>query len=605
MNELITPKKAKFISTFASAAFLILLIFLFFLQVVCGGKYSKLASYNSIRRIPLKAKRGLICDHRGEILVDSIPALYAAFIPEELKDKKNTLALLSRLLSLKEEEIAEQTNLAGRHFFEPVKVKELDKRDLAALAEHLLELPGVFIEEEPKRFYPGRDLAAHLVGYLGEISEKELKNSDYFGYRSGDLIGQTGIEKSMEAYLKGKDGGKQVLVDARGRFVKTLGSKLPYPGNRVYLTIDKKIQEIAEEALGEKTGIVIVSDTRTGGILAMVSHPAFDPNIFVNPLRPKDLARLYRRPKSPFLNRTIQCAYPPGSIFKIITAIAALEKKLISTRKKLNCTGVYKLGKKTFHCWKEKGHGPVSLLPAIEQSCNIYFYQLAEKMDVDDLCFYGRCFGLAQPTGINLPYEQKGFLPSRRWKKEKYNVDWYKGETLNLSIGQGYISVTPIQILNLISIVANEGVVYQPQLIKKISTPEGKVIKTFKAKQIRTVNLKPQTWRLLKEGLRQVVNGKKGTGILAMLDNVQVAGKTGTAQVIKKKKYEGRRDIPYRFRNHAWFAGFAPFSDPEIAIVVFVEHGGQGGVDAAPIAGRIFEQIFVPLEKVSPEGDHV
>ena len=602
MNELITPKKARFMFSFTLAAFSILLLFLFFLQVVCGGKYSKLASYNSIRRIPLKAKRGLICDRRGKIMADSIPAVYAAFIPEELKDKKDTLALLGRLLSLKEEEIAKQTNLAKRHFFEPVKVKELDNRDLAALAEHLLELPGVFIEEEPKRFYPAGNLAAHLLGYLGEIGEKELKDSDYFGYRLGDLIGRTGIEKNLEKYLKGKDGGKQVMVDARGRFVKTLGSKLPYPGNRVYLTIDMKIQEIAEEALGEKAGIVIVSDTRTGEILAMVSHPAFDPNVFVNPLRPKDLARLYRQSKSPFLNRTIQCVYPPGSIFKIITAAAALEKKLISNRKELNCSGTYKVGRKIFRCWKEEGHGPVSLLPAIEQSCNIYFYQLAEKMDVDDLCFYGRSFGLGQPTGINLPYEQKGFLPSRRWKKEKHNAKWYKGETLNLSIGQGYISVTPIQILNLISIVANEGVVYQPQLIKKISTPAGKVIKTSKAKQIRTVSLQPQTWRLIKEGLRQGVNGKKGTGILARLDNIQVAGKTGTAQVIKKKIYEGRRkeNIPYRFRNHAWFAGFAPFSDPEVAIVVFVEHGGQGGVDAAPIAGKILEQIFA-----EDKGDNV
>jgi len=600
MNELITAKKARLIVGLSLIPPLIIIPFLFFLQVICGAKYSRLATNNSIRLIPLTAKRGLICDRNGEILVDSTPALYAAFIPGELKEKEKTLSRLKKLLSLKETDDNKEDNLAKYHSFEPVKIKELNKKELAVLSENLLDLPGVFIEEEPKRLYPEKKMAAHLLGYLGEIDEKELKNPDYFGYRLGVLIGQTGIEKNFEKYLKGEDGGKQILVDARGRFVRVLGSKQPSPGNKVYLTIDKKIQGIAEKALGEKAGVIIVSSVKTGEILAMASHPAFDPNIFVSPLKRRDLARLSRHSKSPFMNRAIQCTYAPGSIFKIITAVTALEKDLISPRQKLNCSGIYKLGNQTFHCWKEEGHGQVNLLSAIEQSCNVYFYQLAEKMDVDDLNLYGHRFGLGEKSDIELPYEQKGVLPSRKWKREKYHTIWYPGETLNLSIGQGYVAITPIQILNLISMVANEGVVFQPQVIKKITTPQGKPIKSFKPKPLKTVSLAPKTWRLVKGGLRRVVNGKHGTGMLARLDNVEVAGKTGTAQVIKNKIFQDRlkKNIPYRFRNHAWFAGFAPFTDPEIAIVVFVEHGGQGGSDAAPIAKEMLSQIFPPVESL-------
>jgi len=598
MNELFNAKKIKLIFSLILSLFLIILVILFILQVICGSKYQKLASNNSIRLIPLKAKRGVICDRNGEILVDSVPALYAAFYPKELKSKENFISTLSHLLSVKEEAIKEQIELNKQFLFEPIKLKELNDRELAILSEHLLQIPGIFIEEEPKRFYPYKNLASHLLGYLGQIDEKELSDPDYFGYKTGSLIGQTGIEKDLESYLRGKNGGKQILVDARGRFIKILGSKLPYPGNRVYLTIDKEIQQKAEEALGDQAGTIIVSNPKTGEILAMASHPSFDPNIFVNPLKPKDLARLHKHPQSPFLNRATQCAYPPGSIFKIITAVTALEKDVVSSRKEINCPGFYKLGKKKISCWKEEGHGPVNFLSAVEQSCNVYFFHLVDKLDVDDLNLYGRSFGLGKKTGINLPYEQQGILPSRKWKKEIHKENWYQGETLNLSIGQGYISATPIQILDLISAVANEGTIYQPQLIKKIISPEGKLIKDFKPKQLKNFTLKPHTWRLVKDGLRRVINGKHGTGMACHLENVEIAGKTGTAQVVKKKTYEDRKkeNIPYRFRNHAWFVGFAPFFEPEVAVVVLIEHGGQGGVDAAPVAREIFKSIFAETD---------
>ncbi len=603
MNELITPRRVRFISIVTLFPFIILILLLFFLQVICGGKYDKLASNNSIRLVPLKAKRGLICDRNGEILADTVPALYAAFFPEESKNEKEIIKSLRDLNIINQEEFNTQIQSDRKNYFEPVKIKELTDKDLAVLAEHLLELQGVFIEQEPKRFYPYQTMAAHLLGYLGEINEKELKSSDYLGYKGGDLIGQTGIEKTFEKYLKGKDGGKQILVDARGRFVKVLGNKFPYSGNQVYLTIDKNIQKTAEEALGDESGAVIVSRPQTGEILALVSHPSFDPNIFVGLLSPQDLARLHRHPQSPFLNRVTQCTYPPGSIFKIITAAASLEKNVISSRTEFNCPGYYKLRDRIINCWKEEGHGTVNFLSGFEQSCNVYFFYLADKIDVDDLNFYGRQFGLGAITGIDLPYEQKGILPSRKWKKDTLNTDWYKGETLNLAIGQGYILTTPIQILNLMSAVANDGVIYQPQLVKKIMTPEGKLIKDFKPKQIKNINLQSQTWRLIKDGLRKVVNGQKGTGRGAHLQNVEVAGKTGTAQIIKKKTYEGKKleDIPYRFRNHAWFAGFAPFSEPEVSIVIFVEHGGKGGTDAAPIARKILEQIFIENEEKQAE----
>jgi penicillin-binding protein 2 len=418
----------------------------------------------------------------------------------------------------------------------------------------------------------------------------------------GAMIGKYGVEYQWETYLRGVDGGRQIEVDALGREIKELRSVEPFPGNNLTLTIDFDLQKVAEEAFQEKTGALIAMDPRNGRILAMVSKPSFDPDTFARSISLEDWKSLTENPLSPLQNKGIQGQYPPGSVFKIITAIAGLETGAITPNTQFTCRGIYPYGNRDFRCWREEGHGTINLHRAIVESCDIFFYQVGLKVGVDAIAHYAEEFGLGNPTGIALPHEKSGIVPSTSWKKERLGVPWYSGETLSLAVGQGYINATPLQLLMLISAIANGGRLYLPHVTEKVEDVYGNVIKEWPVSEMRKVDVSEKTLEIIQQALMGAVNDPHGTGWACVLKQAKVAGKTGTAQVIKIPQNFKKGDmdrLPWKYRDHAWFVAYAPFEDPIIAVVVLVEHGGYGGAAAAPIAKRVIEK-YLALEQVAP-----
>jgi len=458
------------------------------------------------------------------------------------------------------------------------------------IEENRLRLPGLEIEMKPAREYPGGLLGAHLLGYLGEVTEKELDEAKFRDYNPGDYVGKSGIERNLEDYLHGVDGGKQMEVDARGRFLRTLNETPPAPGNGVVLTIDKDIQKSAEQAFGDKAGAAVVMEVGTGEILAFVSNPSYDPALFTGKLSHDVWDGYLKDKRHPLENKALKGQYPPGSTFKIITALAGLEAGLIDENTTVTCNGSYHLGNSTFKCWDKHGHGTVNLKKALRESCDVYFYQLAERLGAERIARTAKEFGLGEPMGLGLENEKPGNIPTPDWKEKKYKKKWFRGETLSVGIGQGYVLMTPIQLASMISAVANDGTMYRPHLVKRILDPDGKVLKEFTPELVRKVKAKEESFRLVKEGLLAVVNEPHGTGGAARLYEVSVAGKTGTSQVVKLRSSKG--DTPYEYRDHALFVAFAPYEKPEVAVAVIVEHGEHGGAAAAPIASRILRAYF-------------
>jgi penicillin-binding protein 2 len=390
-------------------------------------------------------------------------------------------------------------------------------------------------------------------------------------------------------------------VDALGREIKDLRSVEPFPGNNLILTIDLDLQKIAEEAFQEKTGALIAMDPRNGRILAMVSKPSFDPDTFAGSISLEEWKSLTENPLSPLQNKGIQGQYPPGSVFKIITAIAGLETGAITPNTQLTCRGIYPYGNRGFRCWREEGHGTINLHRAIVESCDIFFYQLGLKVGVDAIAHYAEEFGLGSSTGIALPHEKSGIVPSTSWKKRRLGAPWYSGETLSLAVGQGYINATPLQLLMLISAIANGGRLYLPQVTEKVEDVYGNLLKEYPVEEIGRVDVSEKTLRIIQAALMGAVNDPRGTGWACVLKEAKVAGKTGTAQVIKIPQNFKKGDmdrLPWKHRDHAWFVAYAPFENPVIAVVVLVEHGGYGGAAAAPIAKRVIEK-YLSLEQAA------
>jgi penicillin-binding protein 2 len=476
------------------------------------------------------------------------------------------------------------------------------------LEENRLSLSGVNIEMKPVRAYPNDQLASHLLGYLGEVSEEELGTERYKEYNAGDYTGKSGIEKSWESFLHGTDGGRQIEVDARGRFLRTVEETSSSVGNTVVLTIDLDMQKVAEQAFGDKAGAAVVMDVNNGEVLAFASNPGFDPALFTGRMPPDKWKEYLEDVRHPLENKALKGMYPPGSTFKIITAIAGLEEGLIDAHTAIDCPGYYKFGNSTFKCWDKKGHGHVELKKALRESCDVYFYKLAERLGVNRIAAYAKRFGLGAPLGIGLDNEKGGVIPSEEWKEKRFGKKWFRGETLSVGIGQGYVLTTPVQLASMIATVANEGIVYQPHLVKRIVDSDGKSLKEFPPQVSGKTGLKPETYRLVKEGLFAVVNEPHGTGGTARLSEVKVAGKTGSSQVVKLQVRKG--EVPYQFRDHALFVAFAPYDKPEIAVAVIVEHGEHGGSAAAPIAGKLLKAYFEgkgvikkPVSKQASEAD--
>ena len=582
---------------------IILLSRLWYLQILNGDDYRQKSENNRVRIRPILAARGMILDRFGKVMVDNRPAFDVFLLREDAGNLKEAIKNVSGVIKTRPEDI--ETSLRRESPIRPVRIKrDIDRETLATLLTNRLDLPGITVSIEPKRSYPYGNLGSHLFGHIGEVTEKQLSVGSYTDYRMGSLIGKSGLELKYETYLKGVDGGKYVEIDASGRELSILKEVDSYPGNNLVTTIDLELQKAAEEAFKDKAGAVVAMDPRNGEVLAMISSPAFNPDMFSGPLDSEEWNLLINNPLKPLQNRAIQGQYPPGSTYKTIVAAAALEEGVITKDTAFQCNGSYRFGNRNYRCWKSDGHGSVSLHRAIVESCDTYFYQVGLKLGIDKIAEYSRKFGLGQPTGIELSDEKSGVVPDRAWKQKRFGTPWFEGETLSCAIGQGFNLVTPIQLLTAYAALTNGGDVYQPHLAKAIVGPDGKVLRTLLPEARKKLILSPETVELLKAGLQGVVNEPGGTARSARLDDIKVGGKTGTTQVVAMRADQRVRgeDLTYWFRDHAWFASFAPVEDPRIALVVFIEHSGySGGHAAAPVAGKILKSFF-DLEKQRKDG---
>jgi len=567
---------------------------LWHLQVTEGDQYRSLSENNRIRLKRVRATRGTILDRHGQILVDNRPSFDVALVPEDAHDVPRTLASLTRLLHADGNEFRSAMQAAANRppFEEVILKRDLDWESIVALETHQLDLPGVSVQVGPRRTYPFNDMAAHLLGYVGEVSQQELANRQ--GYRMGDLIGKAGAERYWEDYLRGIDGGQQVEVDAVGRKLRTLSEVEETPGNTLVMTLDRDLQLAAERAMGDHEGAVVALDTRSGAVLAMVSRPAFDPNVFARGVRRAEWKALTSDRQRPLNSKAVQGTYPPGSTFKVVMAAAALEEGVVNPFTQIFCGGGIWFGNREFRCWRPQGHGNVNVHEALVRSCDVFFYQVGQRLGVDAIAEYAHRFGLGAPTGITLEHESGGIIPSSAWKRQRFGEPWYAGETLSVAIGQGYVTTTPLQMANVIAAIANNGTVYRPQFVKRVETPDGTLVREEEPVVERDLGFKKTTLLQIRQALSDVVNSNRGTGSKARVKGIEVGGKTGTSQVGKLGAERTKQGHMARERkDHAWFIAFAPVSAPEIAVAVLAEHAGEhGGTAAAPIAQQVIAHYF-------------
>ncbi|MDR3580988.1 MAG: penicillin-binding protein 2 [Oryzomonas sp.] len=593
VREITESKRRILILSFVvGGIFFLLLLRLWHLQILNADDYRNMSENNRLRFVPVAASRGAILDRNGEVLVSNQPSFSLAVVPQEVTNKDELLDRLAKLLGLDRAEMKERWEKGkGRAKYYPIILASNINRDQVEIVEeNHLRLQGVEIEMKPVREYASGVLAAHLLGYIGEISEDELSTKGFEEYNPGDYLGKNGIERSWEKELHGIDGGRQLEVDARGRVLRTISESYPTVGNSVVLTINAKLQKVAEDAFGDQAGAAVAMDVNTGEVLAFVSKPGFDPALFSGKM-PADTWKEYLEDKRhPLENKALTGQYPPGSTFKIITALAGLEDGKIDEKTTVNCNGSYELGTSIFNCWNRHGHGVTNLKKALRESCDVYFYQLGERLGVDRIAAMAKRFMLGAPMGIGLAHEKGGMIPTSEWKMKRFAKRWFHGETLPVAIGQGYVLMTPIQLASMIATVANEGTVYRPFLVKRIIDADGKPLKEFKPEAMGTTGISAEKFRLVKQGLFAVVNEPGGTGGAARLSDVHVAGKTGSSQVVKLR--DSKQATPYQYRDHALFVAFAPYEKPEIAVAVVVEHGEHGGSAAGPIAGRMLRAWF-------------
>jgi len=561
--------------------FIIFFLKLWDLQIVKGSEYKKSAERNRLRIIKIPAPRGIIYDRNNNALVKNIPSFDISVVKEDLPRDPETLSALGKLIGLEPEVISARLEKTPANPFEPVKLKwDVSLEDVAKVEARRIDFPSLQVDVVVSREYIYGQSASHVIGYLGRLTVEQVRDPDYRDVPRQAFIGQWGAEKVYDKILRGTAGKKIIEVDAIGRVVKVVGIQQPVKGKDIKLTIDMEIQAEAENALQGRAGAVVALDPNSGEILALASIPSFDPNLFARGISYKDWKRLLNNPRKPFLNRALQSQYPPGSTFKIITAIAALEEEIITEDTQFECKGSTYFGR-VFRCWKEEGHGRISLHRAIVESCDVYFYEIAKNLGIDILAKYASDFGLGSTVGIELEGEKSGIVPSTEWKLKTKKEKWYKGETFNTAIGQGYLSATPIQMARLMAAVVNGGKLYRPHLLK--DSVSDNVVE-------RKVYIKPENIGLIKKALIGVVSDRNGTGCMASSDLVSIGGKTGTTQVVGGGGDE--EDIPDKHKDHAWFVAFAPEEDPQIVVAVFVEHGGHGSTSAAPIAKRVIEAYF-------------
>ena len=587
-----------------SVALSLLVMRLWYLQVIKGDELRQRSENNSVRLRKIKPMRGLIMDEGRRVLVDNQPSFDIVFIPNRTKDIRKVIEKIKALYTERSLKFPALTSPSDRvKPFVPVLLeRNISMEKLAVVETHALELPGVVTEVTPVRQYLNGEMTAQIIGFTGEVSREDLDRNIALHLAPGDMIGKFGIEKFLDDHLRGKNGAEQVEVNAAGKAVRSLGRIQSEPGDNVVLTINSAIQEAAWTAIGNRAGAVAVLDPRSGAVLALVSSPSFDPNLFNGGISFDDWESLSNDPRHPMENRSISGQYPPGSTYKVVVAAAALEEGLITPETSFYCNGAFKMGDRTFRCWQEKGHGNVNLHRAIVESCDVYFYNLGKMLGVDRIAYYARAFGLGAPLGIDLNREKGGLIPTKQWKLSRLRQSWQMGETISLAIGQGYNLVTPIQLANVYAALANGGALYRPRLIKQLESSDGHVVKRYGPEKQGVLPVRPQTIALINQALWGVVNEKGGTGYILKRQEQDVCGKTGTSQVIglpQDAKARKTKRVSANFRDHALFVCFAPYRNPEIVVAVILEHAGHGGAAAAPVARKVIETYFA-LKKMTP-----
>lgn len=581
--------------------FALLGVRLWSLQIIYAEQYQLLSQKNRTRYIPIAAPRGPIFDRHGQLLVDNRPTFTVSVLRQEVIDKKILLQRLAIYLDNDWQQLESDWNkLLYYPRYRPIPLKsDIDRTLLEQLSENSVNLPGMLIEVQPMRSYPYHEVAAHLFGHIGAISEEELNLPQYRDYRAGNYIGKSGLEKHLEHYLKGISGEKLVEVDVKGKELRQLQVRAPLPGKSVFLTLDRDLQLHTEQAFGNQSGAAVVLDVNNGDILAMVSRPAFDPEMFARGITSNEWNNLVNNPDHPLQAKAISGQYPPGSTYKMVTALAALDAGVITPSTLIDCEGKIAIGNRDYRCWKERGHGLTNLNKALRESCDVWFYHVSLMVGIERMSAMARKLGLGRSYNLPLDNEQAGLIPVKSWKRKHYNTPWYKGQTANAAIGQGYVLATPLQLAVMTATIANGGTLYQPQLIKRIEDYTGNILKQASPIKLHESTLNQRNLSYVKHGMEEVVNHPRGTGKSSRLSGVIVAGKTGTAQVVRLKddpedgeKTGKEEEISYRHRDHALFVAYAPAQKPEIAVAVIVEHGQHGGSTAGPISRQILKHYF-------------
>ena len=554
----------------------------FFVQVVQGSYFRELAENNRLRRLAIEAPRGTIVDRTGRVMVEDLPSYSLTLDRTRAHDVAGSLRFAAQVLG---RPIGELEKVMARYkrtgLFQPVLLAEdLSLPEVARLRVARLEHPEFEVEVAERRFYRLGEHASHVLGYLSEVSSAELERAGT-PYRPGDWIGRRGVERAYDRTLRGETGERVVVVDSRGLPVEEFGRTMGQPGQSLKLTIDADLQQEAERQLADKVGAIVALDPRDGAIRALVSSPAYDPNLFTRKLAVDDWKALIDDPHHPLQNRALQSAYSPGSVFKIVVAAAALAEGIITPAHTEYCPGAATFYGRRFHCWKKGGHGTVDLEGALQHSCDVYFYNLGQMLGIDRIAKYARMFDFGRPTGIELDGERSGLVPDSEWSEKVRHHKWYAGETISVAIGQGSLLTTPIQIATMMAAIANGGHLVTPHLVESDTPPP-----------TRQLPLSPMVLAPIQRGLWKVVNDPGGTAGAARLPDVEVAGKTGTVQVASQEAYSDANLLPWELRNHAWFASYAPASHPELVVVIFVEHGGQGSRAAAPLARALHARFF-------------
>ena len=578
------------------AVFVVLLMRLIYLQVVAGDDYYRLSMNNSIRLQTVDPPRGLVLDRHGTKLAENRPSFDVSFTPKDAGDVGRVLSELAAYLNVPVDELQGKVkNSRGLAAFRPVVLKQDIGRDvLAAVEAHKVDMPGVSIQVRLRRNYLYELNASHLIGYLGEINLDELKSGDYPNLRGGDYIGKFGVERTQESFLRGEPGGRQVEVNANGQIMRVLQTVSPKPGRNVHLTLDRELQQRAEELLEGVAGAAVAVEPASGEILAMASSPSFNQNAFVSGIGTGVWEALISHPFRPLENKAIQGEYPPGSTFKIVTALAGLEEKAIDETTSFDCAGFLPFAGRDYRCWKKEGHGRVDVRRALSESCDVFFYRTGLRLGIDRLAWYAKAFGLGVRSGVTLDQEARGLIPSSAWKKKRFGVAWQEGETLSVSIGQGYVLATPLQMAMLTAAVGNGGIRHRPTVLSRVETMEGDVVFQTAPQEIGRLPISPRNLKIVQQGIWGAVNGERGTARRVHLNDIEIAGKTGTSQVVGRKE-SGDDYTPPHHRPHAWFVCYAPFDAPKIAIAVVVENGEHGSSAAGPIAREMVKTYLRQL----------